>query len=212
MIRKCTVFLFWVCTVLLVAELALRTIEYLETRKRIVLERDIVPDNSLGRRMRSYAAGHDAKGFRNATVPKRSKAVVIGDSQTWGVNVSREKAYPRKLGRLLNQSVYQMSMGGYGSVHYRVLLDKALMLRPRVIVVGLYFGNDLWDAYRMVYTTENYGDLRLRPTPECLLEDSIEPRAKRLWNMEKSFLGDMAFAIRCNIISGYGDTRLSVGC
>ena len=68
------------------------------------------------------------------------------------------------------------------------LATGALDFSPNTIVLGLYFGNDLWDAYRIVYTTESYPDLRRKPTPRHLLEDTIGPRAQSLWDTEKKFL------------------------
>ncbi len=48
------------------------------------------------------------------------------------------------------------------------------------MVIGLYFGNDLFDAYNMVYNRDVYADLRSDSADTVLLDDSIVSRVSGL--------------------------------
>jgi hypothetical protein len=96
---------------------------------------------------------------RNPMVPTRADVVVIGDSQTYGVGVIGAASYPAVLARISGRSTYAMSLGGYGPVEYAYLVNQALALRPKVVVVGLYLGNDIADAH-LSLALEHWKDLR----------------------------------------------------
>jgi hypothetical protein len=119
-----------------------------------------VPDARLGQRGNPGLAEHDAAGWRNALRPQQSFTVAIGDSQTYGDEVLREAAWPQRLAALSGRDVYNMALGGYGPVEYERLLDEALALSPRVVLVGLYAGNDLADAYLSAYPRALAPELR----------------------------------------------------
>lgn len=119
-----------------------------------------IPDPALTIKVKPNAPGHDAWGFRNAAVPDHADVVAIGDSQTWGINAQRNDAWPQTLARLSGDSVYNMALGYYGPVEYWVLVKQALKLHPKDVVIGLYFGNDIWGAYNTVYTNNTYTYLR----------------------------------------------------
>ncbi len=52
-----------------------------------------------------------------------------------------DQSWPYVLGKLTGRSVYNMGMGGYGPNQYFYLSNtKALALKPRVIIWGLYMG------------------------------------------------------------------------
>lgn len=168
-----------------VAEAGLRIVE--KTRLGDRAAPALVPDPILGSRMSPDNAGHDANGFRNSTVRARVDIVALGDSQTWGVNAQSGEAWPQQLEKLSGRSVYNMGVGGYGPVQYWMLTDQALSFTPQVIVVGLYFGNDLYDAYALVYGNEKYAELRSAQMSNQLKVDTIRARSEALWNEEKSF-------------------------
>ena len=111
-------------------EVVLRAYEHMKVRDRVTLERDQVPDPRLVFRLSANAPGHDALGFRNATVQPRVDVVAVGDSMTWGINASREEAWPQVLGRRAARSVYQMAHGGYGPVQYLALAEEASTFEP----------------------------------------------------------------------------------
>ena len=145
----------------------------------------LIPDTALGHRGNpSYFLEHDRRGYRNERAVAKADIAVLGDSQTYGDGASRANAWPQQLAALTGHSVYNMGMGGWGPVQYRAVLDDALALEPRVILVGLYFGNDLYDAYHMAYHSPSGADLR-DPTVTVALrvldrEDPLEPTIRTL--------------------------------
>src|SRR5688572_25885809 len=94
---------------------------------------------------------HDPFGFRNPAVPDTCDVVAIGDSNTYGTLVGWRDAWPKQLERLSGRSVYNMSVSGWGPVNYREMLQSALTPQPKLVIIGLYLGNDLFDAYRDCY-------------------------------------------------------------
>ncbi len=170
----------------IIAEAGLRILEKSRLGDRALGEK-FIDDPQLGVRLAPYSQGHDANGFRNDRVPERADIVALGDSQTWGVNVQREDAWPQQLGKTSNQLVYNMALGGYGPVQYLALTERALRLSPKVIVIGLYFGNDLYDAYTLTYTNSLYAPLRKANPPAELLHSDVQERAQALWDEEKTF-------------------------
>ena len=167
------------------AEIGLRIVERAQLGDRVTAA--TVPDPQLGTRVVPYTTGHDANGFRNASVPAQSDIVALGDSQTWGINVHTADAWPQQLERLSGRKVYNMAVGGYGPIQYWILTDQALSFSPKVIVVGLYFGNDLYDAYAMTYTHDSYVELRQTQAREELMNDTIRGKSKYYWDEEKNF-------------------------
>lgn len=150
-----------------------------EGLSRLVLDRvdylavDPVFDSVLGHRLPPRAAGHDAWGFRNHDVPESAEVVTIGDSQTYGVSAPASLSWPAQLSRLTGHRVYNLGMGGYGPVQYEQLLrSRALQLHPAVVVIGFYFGNDVWDAYRTVYGLHYWAGLRREGIPT--ITDSVQ--------------------------------------
>ena len=102
----------------------------------------------------------DERGYHNEQALDRADIVAIGDSMTQGVNALREEAWPQVLGKVSGRTVYQMALGGYGAAQYKYLFEKALDLHPSTIVVGFYFGNDLYDAFHMVYGFDTWASYR----------------------------------------------------
>lgn len=170
---------------LLVAEGALRLVEKNQLGDRAIEEK-LVKDPVLGLKLAPHALGHDANGFRNDAVPQKVDIVALGDSQTWGVNVERQGAWPQQLSKISGRSVYNMGLGGFGPVQYRVLTPQALVLSPKIIVVGLYLGNDIYDAYQMAYHYEAHRALRSNSAGD-LSVDTVGDRANAFWNEEKQF-------------------------
>lgn len=128
----------------------------------------------LNHRIRPYSAGHDLLGFRNDSVPERSPILAIGDSMTYGVAASHRDAWPRQLERLLEKPVYNMALGGYGPVHYQHLLTEfGLAMQPELVIVGLYFGNDLMDAYNLVYSNESWAHLRREDSEDGVAAEGL---------------------------------------
>lgn len=102
----------------------------------------------------------DANGFRNPKALARADIVAIGDSQTMGWNAKSEETWPAVLGSLASASVYQMALAGHGPVQYAYLAERALLLQPKVVIFGFYYGNDLYDAENLAYTSDVWKALR----------------------------------------------------
>ncbi|MDQ7785704.1 MAG: SGNH/GDSL hydrolase family protein [Desulfomonilaceae bacterium] len=110
-----------------------------------------VPDDKLGWRGNPEFADHDAKGFRNRSSDGTADVTALGDSMTYGVWVDRDEPWPAVLGRAGNLRVYNMGISGYGPIQYMLMLEEALEHNPKLVILTLYMGNDLFDSYSMVY-------------------------------------------------------------
>jgi len=173
---------FGVGVALVIGEVALRVREHLSRSANGYSGADTtVKDARLGYRVPPNTPGHDSLGFRNQSVPTHADIVAIGDSQTWGNNVSRDDAWPQVLGRISRRTVYNMALGGYGPVQYWVLAQDAETFSPSVLVVVIYFGNDMYDAYRTVYQSDAYASFRA-PGAAKLAEDTIRPKSDALYD------------------------------
>lgn len=114
------------------------------------------------------AGPHDILGFRNHGVPNVADVIVIGDSQTYGVNAPMDLNWPHKLKEGLSEkkiSVYSMATGGWGPVQYLDMFAKAAAFQPRVVVVAFYTGNDPMEALQMAYGVEKWRFLQTGPRP-----------------------------------------------
>ncbi|HEX6983567.1 MAG TPA: hypothetical protein VF181_12480 [Balneolaceae bacterium] len=121
----------------------------------------LVDDPILDHKISSEVEGYDKWGFRNYYVPDTADVVTIGDSQTFGNNATTEGSWPKVLGQITDQKVYNLSLGSYNPVQYYYLLKtKALKLDPERVIVGFYLGNDLMGAYQMAYYREYWHHLR----------------------------------------------------
>jgi hypothetical protein len=117
----------------------------------------LVADEFLFHRIEGNTGGHDAWGFRNARVPETADIVCIGDSMTYGVAVPAHESWPTILSKLGTESVYNMGIPGYGPIQYLYLLQNfAVKLRPRIVIVAFYFGNDFFDVYYAVRNNDHW--------------------------------------------------------
>jgi hypothetical protein len=148
----------------------------------------VVQDPVLGRAIKPGTGGHDAWGFRNKTVPPSAQVVAIGDSLTYGVSAPAKESWPAALQQISKVSVYNLSLGGYGPVqYYHLLKNRALTLSPEVVIVGLYFGNDLFNAYRMAYSNQNWRQLKSGDFP--VIEEASEPTEEEPTTTDKGPVG-----------------------
>jgi hypothetical protein len=148
-----------------------------------------LPDPVLGFRLNPDVPDHDEAGFRNASAVRSADLVALGDSQTYGTGVGREQAWPQQLSALSGQSTYNMGVPGYGPVHELVLMRRATTLHPRWVIEAFYSGNDLYDAYNMVYTRHQVRDLRstdqavLSAIEKAETESSLDQTMDRLFQV-----------------------------
>lgn len=85
----------------------------------------------------------DANGFRNARVDKQYDMIAVGDSFVAGSNVSDDQAWTYLLGRAIDQSIYNLGVGGSGPPTYLSnFVFWGLDLTPRTALFMIYEGND----------------------------------------------------------------------
>jgi hypothetical protein len=132
------------------------------------LWRKELPDPMLRYRVEPHSAGHDSWGYRNNYVPDNADIVAIGDSQTYGESALAKYSWPSILQKLTGKEIYNMGLGGYGPAEYFYLMEnKAMLLKPKLIIAGFYLGNDLSDTYAAVYGIPYWQDLR---NPEFIVK------------------------------------------
>ena len=131
----------------------------------------LIADTRLGLRGNAAHPEHDDWGYRNAERPDHAAIVALGDSQTYGTGVRRDEAWPPVLGRRLGVRVYNMGNPNFGAPHYWLELEHALSLEPRVVLLTVYFGNDLYDAFRLA---------TINPEVTALVDADVLERAREL--------------------------------
>lgn len=120
---------------------------------------------------RDQALGpHDILGFRNSGVPVAADIITIGDSMTYGNNAFLEQNWPSRLASHLQRediNVYNMSTGGWAAVQYLDMFTHALALRPRLVIVAFYSGNDPLESFQMAYGNTHWQALIPDPALEA---------------------------------------------
>ncbi len=111
------------------------------------------PDPDVRWRMMPNTPDHDSRGWRNGNgqAPDQVDIVAIGDSHTWGNHAVVEDTWSKALGRMIGSPVYQMALGYYNTVEYWLLVQEAIELHPKIIIIGTYLGNDIFGTYQIVY-------------------------------------------------------------
>ena len=112
---------------------------------------------------------HDLLGFRNQQITNNPEIITIGDSQTYGNGVRLADNWPSQLAGMMRRkpsSVYNMSAGGWGAVQYLDMFDKAIIFKPRIIIVAFYTGNDPDETVSMVYAVDRWASLRPENRPD----------------------------------------------
>lgn len=156
------------------------------------LQATLIDDPALGHRVAPNTSGHDGLGFRNREVPPQVDIVAIGDSYTYGVSATREGSWPQQLGVDLGEPVYNMGLGGYGPLHYLHLAQTtAKSLKPRLMVVGFYFGNDLMDAHLLAHAKPHWQGWRQAELPASapvIAGGPIAPEPKKRFGALRDWL------------------------
>jgi lysophospholipase L1-like esterase len=137
----------------------------------------------------SYKSSHDAWGFRNKEVPQRADIVTIGDSQTYGVSAIASQSWPAQLEEKVSKKVYNLSLGGYGPCQYYYLFNNnALKLKPSLIIVGFYYGNDIFDTFKAIYHNPQYWKkFRTSKVDELIYEEKENHNIKSVFNKKFSY-------------------------
>ncbi len=147
---------------LLAVEATLQLAALADPRIRLLLSPGIpleLPDETLGRRPNPALPDHDARGYRNPAALAQADLVVMGDSQTYGSEVSRSNAWPARLGAAIGVPTYSLAFGSWGPAQYFLVADQAFALSPKLLVVAIYAGNDLAEAF-VVTTRHDISALR----------------------------------------------------
>ena len=98
--------------------------------------------------------GHDKNGFKNEKMLDSYKVVALGDSHTYGG--LRKTPWTQYLAKELGTMVYNMGVAGYGMAQYYYLLNQALSFGPDHLIIALYLGNDIYNAYDVVYHNQGW--------------------------------------------------------
>lgn len=116
----------------------------------------------------------DAEVLRSESEVHDARPVVmhLGDSMVEGAGVAREEAFPAALGSLQPAVRHvNLGVGGAGPEAYLFAFERwASALRPRLAVVYVFLGNDLFDLEREYLCCAGgplYRDAAVPPTPRC---------------------------------------------
>lgn len=119
-----------------------------------------VTDPVLGLRPNPASPTHDKRGFRNPKGRNRTDILIFGDSQTYGDEVEATETWPGKLERMTGRTTYNISFGGWAPTHSLITWSTGASLRPSVVIEAFYAGNDLAEAYYMVYDRKHLSFLK----------------------------------------------------
>jgi len=110
------------------------------------------------------------------------------------------ESWPYVLAGATQLQVYNMGLGGYGPNQYSHLLPQALKLKPKVIAVGLYMGDDFENAFLITYGLKHWAALRALPTEQVdyniwQTQQESPPlhKAIRIWLSRHSVLYQLIF-------------------
>ncbi|MFA5996854.1 MAG: hypothetical protein WC790_04070, partial [Candidatus Paceibacterota bacterium] len=117
------------------------------------------PDDTFGFVITPGSDTHDAWGFKNRLVPTTTDIVAIGDSHTYGT-YGADTDWSAFLEKSSGRDIYNLSVWGYGPVEYLGLLPRALSLHPHTVVIAVYLGNDVFNAYDAAYHRAAWTALR----------------------------------------------------
>jgi hypothetical protein len=147
------------------------------------LSPSLVRDNILGITLPPKSSGHDAWGFRNKSLKQSAEIVTLGDSHTYGNTAKMTESWPSVLARLTGKQVYNLALGGYGpNQYYYLLKTKALSLNPKVIICGLYMGDDFDNAYEITYGLDYWQYLRNKNISKRDLWDIWDKESSTSWH------------------------------
>jgi hypothetical protein len=93
-----------------------------------------------------------------------------------------------------------MALGGYGpNQYFQLLSTKALQLKPKIILCGLWIGDDFENAYRITYGLEHWSYLRKLPPQDVNFDiwvhaenPNLQKRI-RIWLSEHSVTYQLLF-------------------
>jgi lysophospholipase L1-like esterase len=150
------------------------------------LQADLRDDPVLGLMIAPHDNGHDANGFRNASVPTQTDILAVGDSFTYGYNAPRSSSWPGHLQRITGQSVYNTGVGGFGPLQeLHVTQQWAPKLKPKTVVMAIFLGNDITDAYNLAQSRTHWHPWRITARPPEA-RTALDELADREWAEQES--------------------------
>jgi hypothetical protein len=126
---------------------------------------------------------HDDWGYRNDRRPAHADIITLGDSWTYGTVMERGAEWPAVLAELMNRDIYNMGMGGTGPVNYLQSFYQSLELRPKIILLSLYFGNDFLITRRTLGI--DGADEASSGIPEHILQQTVRENATNPFNYQR---------------------------
>jgi hypothetical protein len=133
------VFLGAIACALLMAEIGLRMF----TQFPVSYRTNRIADPDFGYRLSPRLRDVDENGFRNSNPADSFDVFAVGDSHTFGVNVSSEHAWPAELASETGLKVYNTGVGSYGIATYHAILSKLLASdKSSKAIVALFPAND----------------------------------------------------------------------
>lgn len=163
---KNTIFLLiTILFTVLLAELTLKAACFISPRVAYELRppwsnRALDLDPDLGYRVSPFYPGSDSRGYRNKVALEDTDILGIGDSMTYGYSVLEQDSWPAVISRQQDLKVYNAGVGGYGPCEYQQVAAELTELSPKTVIVSLYLGNDISDAYTSVYLEDRCEDMR----------------------------------------------------
>lgn len=121
------------------------------------------------------------EGFCNLRPAREIPAVItaVGDSFTYCVAVKPDNAWSYLLGGKLNVTTMNLGIPGQGLHEYYEILKSKLSKETKIVVVGVYEGNDLRDGLEFV----EYRNKEVK-------KSEIDLKLKNIFNkINKSFIG-----------------------
>ncbi|HEC07509.1 MAG TPA: SGNH/GDSL hydrolase family protein, partial [Thiolapillus brandeum] len=151
-----------------------------------------------GRDFSSVSIQVNAYGFRDPvwdfdTLADQRPYLFVGDSHFFGWGVEQEERISEQFAVQLKEAgmaapVLNMSIPGWGTYQYLDVLEiHAVRVRPRVVILGFFVGNDFLDDITTVASHRNAGTgestVSLFDTFNDQLRESL--RASRVFNLVK---------------------------
>ena len=178
---------------LVICEIGLQLVTLVSVSAERVVGPEIsptLPNPVPGRGGNPKYPDHDSAGYRNSDRPDRAGIVVLGDSHTYGIAVSRDEAWPQILDALIGQRVYNMAFPGMSPADSLFQLKQALSFKPHHLVVSVYFGNDFHDAFK---ATQWIPAVSALAPPHLLRESRVKEAASPLQGLANVlYMGDEA--------------------
>ncbi len=109
----------------------------------ISITSNMVPHGELLHVLDSDLPNIDRLGFRNRKGLRDQTIFAIGDSHTYGANVTWDKSWPMQLQKMLKLEVYNFGVGSYNIYQYYRLFEISTRYDPKYVVIGLYTADDL---------------------------------------------------------------------